>query len=68
MNVHCTAMQQAVRAVAAAAGVPPASLRVWVDFISIPQRNRSEQRLSIASLPTFASLFGAPIKFDGARS
>ena len=34
-----------------------ASLRVWVDFISIPQRNRSEQRLSIASLPTFASLF-----------
>ena len=65
-NVHCTAMQQAVRAVAAAAGVPLASLRVWVDFISIPQRNRSEQRLSIASLPTFASLFGAPIKFDGA--
>ena len=63
-NVHCTAMQQAVRAVAAAAGVPLASLRVWVDFISIPQRNRSEQRLSIASLPTFASLFGAPIKFD----
>ena len=57
MNVHCTAMQQAVRAVAAAAGVPLASLRVWVDFISIPQRNRSEQRLSIASLPTFASLF-----------
>ena len=41
----------------AAAGVPLASLRVWVDFISIPQRNRSEQRLSIASLPTFASLF-----------
>ena len=57
MNVHCTAMQQAVRAVAAAAGVPLASLRVWFDFISIPQRNRSEQRLSIASLPTFASLF-----------
>ena len=56
-NVHCTAMQSAVRAVAAAAGVPLASLRVWVDFISIPQRNRSEQRLSIASLPTFASLF-----------
>ena len=56
-NVHCAAMQSAVRAVAAAAGVPLASLRVWVDFISIPQRNRSEQRLSIASLPTFASLF-----------
>ena len=65
-NVHCTAMQQAVRAVAAAAGVPLASLRVWVDFISIPQRNRSEQRLSIASLRRSRLYFGAPIKFDGA--
>ena len=31
------------------------NIRVWVDYISIPQRNRSEQKLAIASLPTFAS-------------
>ena len=34
---------------------PIEKIRVWVDYISIPQKNRSEQKLAIASLPTFAS-------------
>jgi len=54
-GVHFAAMRAAVRAAAADAGVPLGRVRVWVDVISIPQRNRSEQRLAIASLPTFAS-------------
>ena len=54
-NVHFTAMKQAVTAVAADAGVPIEQTRVWVDYCSIPQENQSEQRLAIASLPTFSS-------------
>jgi len=52
---HMDAMRRAVQAVARDAGVPLASVRVWCDVVSIPQKNRSEQRLAIASLPTFAS-------------
>ena len=48
-------MKQAVTAVAADAGVPIDKTRVWVDYCSIPQENQSEQRLAIASLPTFSS-------------
>mmetsp|Transcript_4705 Transcript_4705/g.13951 ORF Transcript_4705/g.13951 Transcript_4705/m.13951 type:complete len:497 (+) Transcript_4705:177-1667(+) len=54
-NLHYTAMVQAVNHVADDAKVELANIRVWVDFCSIPQENRSEQRLAIASLPTFAS-------------
>ena len=48
-------MKQAVRSVAADADVEASAIRVWVDVASIPQMNRSEQRLAINSLPTFAS-------------
>ena len=34
-------------------GTPLEKIRVWVDYISIPQKNRSEQKLAIASLPTY---------------
>merc|ERR1719282_1908365 len=49
-------MQQAVRAAAEHADVPLERVRVWLDIISIPQRNRPEQRSAINSLPTFASV------------
>ena len=54
-GIHIAAMKQAVRAVAADAGVAPEKIRVWVDIASIPQQNKSEQRIAIASLPMFAS-------------
>jgi len=54
-GVHIASMKQAVRSVAADADVEASTIRVWVDVASIPQMNRSEQRLAINSLPTFAS-------------
>ena len=54
-GVHYAAMCSAVKAVSAKSLAPPRDLRVWVDIVSIPQRNRSSQRLAIASLATFAS-------------
>jgi len=54
-GVHFAAMTHAVGLAAAKAGVPLSKLRVWVDIVSIPQVNRSSQRLAVASLPTFAS-------------
>ena len=44
-------MCQAVRSVAADAGCRLDQVRVWVDFASIPQENRSEQRLVRIALP-----------------
>ena len=51
-GVHYAAMVRAVRAVAADAAVGLDLVRVWVDCASIPQKNRSEQKLAITSLPT----------------
>ena len=36
-------------------GVDVSAIRVWVDFVSIPQANRAEQRLAITSLPAFSA-------------
>ena len=36
-------------------GKPLEKIRIWLDVMSIPQKNRSEQRLAIAALPMFAS-------------
>ena len=33
-----------------------ATVLVWVDYVSIPQKNHRERALAIASLPTFASV------------
>ena len=49
-------MKQAVANVAKDAGVPLGRVRVWLDIHSIPQINQSEQKLAIASLPTFAAV------------
>ena len=54
-RIHVAAMQQAVHNVSKDTETPLEKIRVWVDYVSIPQRNRSEQKLAIASLPTFAS-------------
>ena len=54
-RIHVAAMQQAVQCVSRETNTPLEKIRVWVDYVSIPQRNRSEQKLAIASLPTFAS-------------
>ena len=54
-RIHVAAMQQAVHNVSKDTGTPLEKIRVWVDYVSIPQKNRSEQKLAIASLPTFAS-------------
>ena len=35
---------------------PLEKIRVWVDYVSIPQKNLRERALAIASLPTFASV------------
>ena len=43
-GVHLVAMRQAVQSVARDADVPLERLRVWVDIVSIPQRNQSVQR------------------------
>ena len=49
-------MQQAVRAVCKDLDTPLEKIRVWVDYVSIPQKNHRERALAIASLPTFASV------------
>ena len=56
-RLHIAAMQQAVRNVHlySRKETPLEKIRVWVDYVSIPQKNRSVQKLAIASLPTFAS-------------
>jgi hypothetical protein len=48
-NVHAAAMRQAVLAVADEAAVPLDRIRVWVDYISIPQKNAAEQKLAVTS-------------------
>ena len=48
-RIHIKAMQQAVRFVSKDTDTPLEKLRVWVDYISIPQRNRSVQKTAIAS-------------------
>ena len=55
-RIHVKAMQQAVRAVSADTDTPLEKIRVWVDYVSIPQKNLRERALAIASLPTFASV------------
>ena len=55
-RIHIKAMQQAVRAVSNDTDTPLEKIRVWVDYVSIPQQNHSVQKLAIASLPTFASV------------
>ena len=50
------AMKNAVRFAAEEAGVPPSSLRIWLDMSSIPQTNPAVQKQVIASLPVFASV------------
>ena len=54
-NKHYESMCCAIRAVAEASGVDVGAVRVWVDFVSIPQANRAEQRLAITSLPAFSA-------------
>ncbi len=54
-GVQLRAMKQTVQTIARDARVKPKAVRVWLDIVSIPQLNQPEQRLSIASLPTFAS-------------
>ena len=49
-------MKNAVRFAAEEAGVPPSSLRIWLDMSSIPQTNPAVQKQVIASLPVFASV------------
>jgi len=36
-------------------GIDESKLLIWIDFTSIPQRNAALQKLSIASLPVYAS-------------
>ena len=55
-RIHVKAMQQAVRAVCTDTDTPLEKIRVWVDYVSIPQKNHRERALAIASLPTFASV------------
>ena len=55
-RIHVKAMQQAVRAVCTDTDTPLEKIRVWVDYVSIPQKNLRERALAIASLPTFASV------------
>ena len=45
-----------LEALIASKGLDPATLLVWLDYTSIPQRNRALQTLSIASLPAYVSL------------
>ena len=54
-NIHYDAMVNVVRAVAEDAMTSLDRIRVWVDYVSIPQENRFTQRAAISSLPTFAS-------------
>ena len=54
-GIQLVAMKRAVRDCASHANVALDRVRVWVDVVSVPQLNSSEQRLAIASLPTFAS-------------
>ena len=48
-RIHIKAMQQAVRFVSKDTDTPLEKIRVWVDYISIPQRNRSVQKTAIVS-------------------
>jgi len=49
-------MCRAILAIGEREGVAPDAIYVWVDWVSIPQRVKSVQQLSISSLPLFASL------------
>jgi len=55
-GVHVAAMRSAVESVSKHAGVPLERVRVWLDVVSIPQKNTGEQKLAMASLPTFAAV------------
>ena len=59
-GVQLKAMKQSIRTIARDAHVKPSAVRVWLDIASISQLNQPEQRLSIASLPTFASCSPPP--------
>jgi len=54
-NAHFAAMCAAARLVAAERNEKPEDLYLWVDFCSVPQRNRAVQAAAIRSLPVFAS-------------
>jgi len=55
-NDHYTAMCAAVVNMVGLLGGDPDTIFVWVDFISVPQRNRPIQELAVSSLPLYASL------------
>ena len=55
-GVHFASIKQAIRNVADENELPLSSIRVWVDIFSIPQKNRSEQRLAIASVHVWKSI------------
>ena len=48
-RIHVAAMQQAVHNVSKDTETPLEEIRVWVDYVSIPQRNRSVQKTAIIS-------------------
>ena len=54
-NAHFVASTRALASVAAAEDVGLDRLRVWIDYLSIPQSNERAQKLAVSSLPTFAS-------------
>ena len=53
-GVQVVAMKNAVRFAAEEAGVPPSSLRIWLDMVSIPQTNPAVQK-QVDSSPVWKS-------------
>jgi hypothetical protein len=51
-GVQLECMKCTVRKIAKT--VPPGSLHIWLDIISVPQKNRNGQALAVSSLPAFA--------------
>lgn len=54
-GVQYGAMVSAVENLIAMHSLDREAVSIWVDFTSIPQKNRDMQRLSISSLPVYAS-------------
>jgi len=58
-NVQYPVMVAAIKQIAATHGWPIDRVMVWVDYISIPQRNTTSQKAAIASLAAYASCAAA---------
>jgi len=54
-NSDFAAVTRGVDSLVQTKGLDESKLLIWIDFTSIPQRNEALQRLSIASLPVYAS-------------